>query len=67
VHTFTQNIKDTFYVNKRILRVFLDIGQDKILVLSVYAADAHKTKKEIDTFYEHLQDEINKKAMRKKS
>jgi len=58
---FTQNIKDTFYVNERILRVVLDIGKDKIHLLSVYAHE------EIDTFYEHLQDEINKIRNEEKS
>jgi len=59
----TKNVKDTFYVNERVLRVVLDIGKDKIHLLNVYARDANKTKEEMDTFYEHLQDEIEEKIL----
>lgn len=43
---YKHNIEDTHYINKR--RTTLDIGKEKIHLISIYAPDANKNKEEID-------------------
>ncbi|XP_050455169.1 craniofacial development protein 2-like [Cataglyphis hispanica] len=52
--------EETSYTSERIMRVTLDIGREKIHLISVYAPDSNKSEKEIDDFYETLQEEIDK-------
>ncbi|XP_050455237.1 craniofacial development protein 2-like [Cataglyphis hispanica] len=57
---YKYSIEETSYTSERIMRVTLDIGREKIHLISVYAPDSNKSEKEIDDFYETLQEEIDK-------
>ncbi|XP_050456668.1 craniofacial development protein 2-like [Cataglyphis hispanica] len=57
---YKYSIEETSYTSEKIMRVTLDIGREKIHLISVYAPDSNKSEKEIDDFYETLQEEIDK-------
>lgn len=57
---YVQSIEDTQYINERILRVTLNMGEEKLHLISVYAPDINKRKKESDDFYDHLQTKIDR-------
>lgn len=57
---FRHNIEETNYVNKRIIRIVINMGKERIHFIGVYAPDETKSKKEIETFYNDLECEMNK-------
>lgn len=55
---YERNIEETYYINERIMRVLLNLGERKLHIVSV--PDAGKLKEDTTTFYEQLQQEIDK-------
>lgn len=60
------NIADVRYVSERMLHVEINLGQEKLNLIAVYAPDTGRGKQERDAFYDGLQRVIDTIPVREK-